>query len=65
MDELVCPHCNVEVERDELRRNNGMCPTCGYDMTGAEEEDWDEESWEDWEDEEEAGDEEEERENRR
>lgn len=66
-EELICPYCNVEVDREELRRNNGMCPTCGYDMSGGEEEAWDEEDWEDWEDEDEndlALDEEEEEEER-
>lgn len=66
-DELICPYCNVEVDRDELRRNNGMCPTCGYDMSGGEEEEWSEEEWDDWEEEEDLAidDEEEEEEEER
>ncbi len=45
MEDLTCPNCNVDADKDELKRSNGMCPTCGYDMSVAddEEDEWDEE----------------------
>jgi tRNA(Ile2) C34 agmatinyltransferase TiaS len=59
MEEITCPNCNVDTDPEELRRNNLRCPTCGYDMSEAEElehfdeeEDWEEEDY-DEEDEEE------------
>ena len=33
MQELTCPNCNVDVEKEELKRNNLCCPTCGFDMS--------------------------------
>lgn len=63
MEDLTCPNCNVDADKEELRRTNGMCPTCGFDMSGAEEEedDWDEDDDLD-EDEEDEDDEDEEEE---
>ncbi len=40
MDEVTCPHCNVDVDAEELRQNNLCCPTCGFDLSeGVEDED--------------------------
>ena len=35
MKEITCPNCNVDVESEELRRNNLRCPTCGFDLSDA------------------------------
>ena len=61
MEETTCPNCNVDVDAEELKRNNLRCPTCGFDLsdTGDEEELDEDEDWED-EDEEEDEDEDEE-----
>ncbi len=59
MEDLTCPNCNVDADKEELRRSNGMCPTCGFDMSGAKD---DEEDWEEEEDDEDEGDEEDEEE---
>ena len=37
MEELTCPNCNVDVDPVELKQNNLHCPTCGFDMSEAEE----------------------------
>jgi len=59
-EEITCPNCNVDVDSEELKRNNLRCPTCGYDLSDAGEMD-DVDKEEDWEDEdEEAEDDEEE-----
>ncbi len=60
MEEITCPNCNVDVEREELRRNNLRCPTCGYNLSESTdaEEPFDDE-WEDEEDDTEEEDEEE------
>ena len=36
MQEVTCPNCNVDVETEELRRNNLRCPTCGFDLSDSE-----------------------------
>ena len=36
MEEITCPNCNVDVDREELKRNNLRCPTCGFDLSDAE-----------------------------
>src|SRR5580704_3533347 len=36
MQEITCPNCNVDVEQEELRRNNLRCPTCGFDLSDTE-----------------------------
>ena len=33
MEELTCPNCNVDVGKEEAKRNNLRCPTCGFDLT--------------------------------
>ena len=33
MEELTCPNCNVDVAKEELKRNNLCCPTCGFDLS--------------------------------
>ena len=33
MEEITCPNCNVDVDPEELRRNNLCCPTCGHDLS--------------------------------
>jgi len=33
MKEVTCPNCNVDVEQEELKRNNLCCPTCGFDLS--------------------------------
>lgn len=33
--EQTCPHCNVDVDAEELKRNYLRCPTCGFDMSEA------------------------------
>jgi hypothetical protein len=38
-DEIICPHCSVDIGRDELRRNGLLCPTCGFDLSEAEDPD--------------------------
>jgi PHP family Zn ribbon phosphoesterase len=51
MEEQTCPNCNIDVDPDELKRNDLRCPTCGFDMSESsvdlddfdDEEDWDEE----------------------
>ena len=53
MEEITCPNCNVDVDPEELKRNHLRCPTCGHDMSEAEEA-------EDFEDEEKSDEEEEE-----
>ena len=60
MEEITCTNCNVDVDPEELKRNNLHCPTCGFDMSdaGDDKEDLDEEE-EDDEDEDEDEDEEE------
>jgi len=68
MEEITCPNCNVDVEREELKRNNLRCPTCGFDLSDAGEvvepdevdEDEDDDEDEDEEDEDEEDDDEEE-----
>ena len=45
MEEITCTNCNVDVDSEELKRNNLRCPTCGFDLSdagGAEDEDLDE-----------------------
>jgi hypothetical protein len=37
MQKVTCPHCNVDVDPQELKRNGLCCPTCGYDFTDATE----------------------------
>ena len=39
MKEVTCPNCNVDVEQEELKRNNLCCPTCGFDLSEAGEAD--------------------------
>ena len=45
MEEITCTNCNVDVDPEELKRNNLHCPTCGFDMSdaGDDKEDLDEE----------------------
>ncbi len=43
MEELTCPNCNVDVDPQELKRNFLRCPICGFDLSEAQEEDWEEE----------------------
>jgi len=33
MKEVTCPNCNVDVDQEELKRNNLCCPTCGFDLS--------------------------------
>ena len=48
MEEITCPNCNVDVESEELKRNNLRCPTCGFDLSDSGDvEDLDEEELED------------------
>ena len=35
MEQITCPNCNVDVDREELKRNNLRCPTCGFDLSDA------------------------------
>jgi PHP family Zn ribbon phosphoesterase len=35
MEQVTCPNCNVDVESEELKRNNLRCPTCGFDLSDA------------------------------
>jgi Zn-finger nucleic acid-binding protein len=35
MEQVTCPNCNVDVEPEELKRNNLHCPTCGFDLSDA------------------------------
>lgn len=48
MEDQTCPKCNVDVDPVELKQNNLVCPTCGFDMSDAagsddvDEEEWDE-----------------------
>ena len=37
MEEITCPNCNVDVEREELRRNHLRCTTCGFDLAESKE----------------------------
>ena len=61
MADVTCTNCNCDVSTDELRRNNLCCPTCGFDLSEAEEvDDWDKEDEEDDELEDEEDEEEEE-----
>ena len=39
MEEITCPNCNVDVDTDELKRNHLRCPTCGHDLSDAEDKD--------------------------
>jgi len=64
MEQITCSNCNVDVDPEELRRNNLRCPTCGFDLSDTEEaddldDDLDEEDEELDEDEDEDEDEEE------
>jgi Zn-finger nucleic acid-binding protein len=60
MEQVTCPNCNVDVDPEELKRNLLRCPTCGFDLSGSEDqdvgedEDSDEEEAEDEDEEEEA-----------
>ena len=48
MEEITCTNCNVDVDPEELKRNNLHCPTCGFDLSDAGDvEDLDEEELED------------------
>jgi Zn-finger nucleic acid-binding protein len=68
MEQVTCPNCNVDVDPEELKRNNLRCPTCGFDLSDAgdaesvvaDEELDDEEDEEDKEDDEEDDDDEDE-----
>ena len=66
MEEVTCPNCNVDVDREELKRNNLRCPTCGFDLSDAgevvepDEDELDEEEDEEDDDEEEEDEEDEE-----
>ncbi len=64
MEEITCPNCNVDVDREELKRNNLRCPTCGFDLSdageAAEPAEDDEDELDEEEDEEDEEDEEEE-----
>jgi PHP family Zn ribbon phosphoesterase len=54
MEEITCTNCNVDVDPEELKRNNLHCPTCGFDLSDAGDvEDLDEEDLEDEDEEEE------------
>ena len=35
MKEVTWPNCNVDVEQEELKRNNLCCPTCGFDLSAS------------------------------
>jgi len=35
MEQVTCPNCNVDVDPEELKRNNLRCPTCGFDLSDA------------------------------
>ena len=37
MEELTCPNCNVDIAKEEAKRNNLCCPTCGFDLTASDE----------------------------
>jgi hypothetical protein len=63
MEEITCPNCNVDVDNEELKRNNQRCPTCGFDLSDAgaavepdEDEELDEEDEDDEEEDEENDD---------
>ena len=65
MEEITCTNCNVDVDPEELKRNNLRCPTCGFDLSDAGDEDDDdveeddeEDALEDEDEDEEADDEE-------
>ena len=62
MEELTCPNCNVDVDPDELKRNNLHCPTCGFDMSESSEDVEDFDGGDDFDDEGEKEDENEEEE---
>ena len=63
MEEITCTNCNVDVDPEELKRNNLRCPTCGFDLSDSgDAEDLDEEELEDEDEEEEEDDEDEEKE---
>lgn len=36
MEQITCPNCHVDVEREELRQNNLRCPACGFDLSDAQ-----------------------------
>jgi len=56
---LTCPNCNVDVDPEELKRNHLRCPTCGYDLSDAEDvEDFEDEDVDDEESDEEEEEEE-------
>ena len=33
MKEVTCSNCNVDVDQEELKRNNLCCPPCGFDLS--------------------------------
>jgi uncharacterized Zn finger protein (UPF0148 family) len=37
MEEKTCPNCNCDIDPQELRQNNLICPTCGFDMSDIDE----------------------------
>lgn len=39
MEELTCTNCNCDVDEAELKSNNLRCPTCGFDMSDANDKD--------------------------
>jgi uncharacterized protein (DUF983 family) len=39
MEEVTCPNCNVDITTEELRKNFLRCPTCGFDISEAEDTD--------------------------
>ncbi len=39
MEDVTCPNCNVDVDPQELKRNQLRCPTCGYDLSDIPDED--------------------------
>ena len=57
--EATCPNCNVDVDMEELKQNYLRCPTCGFDMSEADDPDDLKEDEDDGEDDEEEEDEEE------
>ena len=63
MEEVTCTNCNVDVDSEELKRNNLRCPTCGFDLSDSgDTKDLDDEEELEDEDEEEEDDEDEEEE---
>ena len=59
MEQTTCPNCNVDVDAEELKRNNLCCPTCGFDLSDTADEDEEDEDLDD-EDEDDEEDEDEE-----